>query len=105
MKLNEPIYTNTSIVIETYGQAISFYLMASYIYYNFPWWEPLMPDENYDKLCKVLKDMPDSVEHQHKHLLNADSLDAGTGFDIKDYPLIVQHAAILLGRKMEEKGL
>ena len=60
-----------------------------------------MSDEDYDMMCKVLLDNYDTIEHPHKHLIDKESLRAGTGFNLKesDYPLIVKHSAIgLYGR-------
>lgn len=102
MNLPTSINTNTPTTITTYEQAISFYMMASYIYYQFPWYPSLMPDENYDRMCKMLLDLPDEVEHPHKQYIDKESLKAGTGFAIKEYPLIVQHTAIKLVREIEQ---
>lgn len=75
---------------------VSWYLIASYIYYNRSSWEPPMRDEDYDKMCKVLLDNYGNLIHPHKHLIDKESLRAGTGFNLKenDYPLIVKHSAI-----------
>jgi len=66
------------------------YLMASYLYYvcdeASPW-----SDYEYDLACRRLHTEWESFDHPHKYLLrNPDSLLAGTGFDIINYPSIVR---------------
>lgn len=75
---------------------VSWYLMASYMYYCRPNWESLMRDEDFDRVCKVLLDKYETLDHPHLHLIDKESLKAGTGFTLKeaDYPLIVKHAAL-----------
>lgn len=73
---------------------VPWYLMMSYLYYvrNVQ----VIPDTTYDLLCKRLLDEFDSVEHQHKHLADTESLYAGTAYSIKEYPTIVKSSAMML---------
>jgi hypothetical protein len=66
------------------------YLMACYLYYV----EDLsvLPDTQFDELCKDLLEHWDEITHFHKHLTTKEDLEAGTGFSIK-YPTIVVCAA------------
>lgn len=78
--------------------AISWYLASSYAYYLR--YESLLSDECYDNLCKYIYENWDSLEHQHKNLLDKSALTAGTGYQISDYPLIVQVTAEGMIRNM-----
>lgn len=76
------------------------YLMASYCYYILH--KSPITDEEYDQLAKVLLKYWDQFEHQHKHLVTKDDLDAGTLYALRrdDYPLMVQNAAELWSSKI-----
>lgn len=67
------------------------YMVTSYQYYELS--RALIPDSDYDQLCKELDAGYDDFEHQHKHLVDRGQFAAGTGYAIK-YPLMVQHAAM-----------
>lgn len=75
------------------GKLLQKYLMASYAYYVRN--TNVMPDEEYDKIAKLLLKYYDEFEHQHKHLVSKDDLGATTLYALKasDYPLMVVHAA------------
>lgn len=75
---------------------VNLYLMSSYLYYILSQ-SGLLTDDEYDLCCKLLDEHWDSIEHQHKHIIDRASLSATTGFTLKesDYPLIVKHAARL----------
>ena len=77
--------------------------MYSYAYYKEG--ESLIEDAEFDQMCKDLIDNWDKIEHYHKHLIDLDSLRAGTGYDIK-YPNRVVGAAIALikDRHMGERN-
>ena len=55
---------------------VPFYLMAAYAYYELD--QPIMTDATFDELSKQGLKHWDTIEHQHKHLLNKDMLAAGT---------------------------
>lgn len=74
------------------GLLVPHFLMCSYLYYELDI-SPI-PDEQFDRMAKRLLNLWDTVEHRHKHLITREDLAAGTGFAIKDYPTIVQFAAI-----------
>lgn len=65
-------------------------LVASYLYYHKDF--SLMDDTEFDMLCKNAYDNWDTINHPHKHLLDQESLKAGTLYhlDETDYPLIVR---------------
>ena len=73
---------------------VPWYLMTSLMYYQHD--ISLLPDEDYDRLCKKLLSEWASIEHRHKHLLDVEDLRAGTGYAIKDYPGITVSAATRL---------
>ena len=76
------------------NQLVSYYMMSSYIYYAASsFLESPLDDTEYDALCKRLLDEWDDVDHPHKKLIDFNSLTAGTGFYLKDYPTIVKNAA------------
>ena len=72
---------------------VPYYLMYSYAYYKEG--ESLIEDAEFDQMCKDWIDNWDKIEHYHKHLIDLDSLRAGTGYAIQ-YPKRVQFAAIAL---------
>lgn len=74
------------------GHLVSHYLLASYLYYQLDM-SP-MTDAAYDRLCARLLEAYPGVEHQHKHLIDVESLAAGSGFNIpeEDYPSMVRDA-------------
>ncbi|MCY1431854.1 hypothetical protein D9M71_478310 [compost metagenome] len=77
---------------------ISWYLLSSYSYYCA--YESLLQDTTYDRLCKYILENYERIEHHHKHLVDIEALRAGTGYQIKTYPLIVQSCAEGLIREM-----
>ena len=78
---------------------VPYYLMHSYLYYVMN--EPIISDMEYDELCKELKDKWDSVEHYHKHLIDKQSLGAGTGYQLQ-YNKRIEHGALALLNKSKE---
>jgi NAD-dependent DNA ligase len=81
------------------AQLVTFYLMASYLYYHHD--VSLMEDAEYDKICQRLAREWDQVEHTHKWCVERAALTAGTGFQMRreDYPTITINAAIQLATK------
>ena len=69
---------------------VPYYLMYSYAYYKEN--ESLIPDTEYDDICKQIIEKWHSITHWHKSLLTLDALKAGTGYDI-EYPNRVISAA------------
>jgi NAD-dependent DNA ligase len=49
---------------------------------------PVISDEDFDRLCRVLCEGWDTFTHRYKHLTNREALSAGTGFHIapNEYP-------------------
>ncbi len=78
---------------------VPYYLMHSYLYYVMN--EPSISDIEYDELCKELKDKWDSIEHYHKHLIDKQSLGAGTGYQL-EYNKRIEHGALALLNKSKE---
>lgn len=73
--------------------AIPIYLSASYAYYVMD--EVFLTDALFDEICKVMVKNWDELDHRHKHLLDPDTLKAGScllGPD--EYPAMAQGAAI-----------
>ena len=75
---------------------VPYYLMYSYAYYKEN--ESLIPDTEYDDICKQIIEKWDNITHWHKSLLTLDALKAGTGYDI-EYPNRVISAAKTLIEK------
>ena len=75
---------------------VQYYLMYSYAYYKEN--ESLIPDTEYDDICKQIIEKWDNITHWHKSLLTLDALKAGTGYNI-EYPNRVISAAKLLIKK------
>ncbi|UIY29193.1 hypothetical protein LZK73_21915 [Neorhizobium galegae] len=73
---------------------VPWYLMTSWLYYHND--ISLLPDEDYDRLCKKLLEGLHGIEHWHKHLVDEDALKAGTGYAIASYPGITTSAAFRL---------
>lgn len=92
------------------NRCVSWYLMASYMYYVCD--QNIMPDGDYDELGKRIIAEWDNITHRHKKFLTleVDESNNGqrnlSGFNIEEYPLIVQSAAHQVYREMnpvEEK--
>jgi len=75
------------------GKILQRWLMASYAYYCRD--ESLMSDTQYDADAKLLQKYWDQFDHQHKHLVTFEDLEAGSLFKLRqsDYPLMVINAA------------
>jgi len=69
---------------------VPYYLMYSYLYYKKN--ESLISDNQYDNLCKDLLKNWDNINHIHKHLISKESLEAGTGYDLKYTSMIISAA-------------
>ena len=72
---------------------VPYYLMHSYLYYVKG--ENIIEDSEYDRICHMLYNEWDEVEHFHKYLVDKESLLAGTGYHLK-YPERVKRAADML---------
>lgn len=82
--LTNPIYD------DNINMLVPYYLMYSYLYYEEN--ESIVPDAEYDRICKTLYEKWNDIEHRHKNLIDKDTLLAGTGFQLK-YPEMVKGAA------------
>ena len=69
------------------------YLVHSYIYYHLD--DSKISDGDYDKLAQYILENWDTLEHPHKHLLNKETLAAGTCL-IQRYPTIVKDTAMMV---------
>ena len=76
---------------------VPYYLMYSYLYYKKN--ESLISDNEFDDLCKDLLKNWDNINHMHKHLISRESLEAGTGYDLKYTSMIISAANSLLNNK------
>ena len=72
---------------------VPYYLMASYAYYKLD--DTFMSDEAFDTICTNLLKHWDEVEHRHKHLIQKDALQAGTGYALPfdTFPKIIKESA------------
>ena len=73
--------------------------MAAYLYYELN--RSPIPDEMFDRVCKALRAQWGTFEHQHKYLVTLEDLEAGTGYAIKNYPLMVRLAALTWWKEIE----
>lgn len=79
---------------------VPLYLVHSYLYYVLD--KPIIPDSEFDKICKALFEKWDVIDHPHKKLINKESLKAGTGYYLK-YPLrVIGSAKYLLKNQNTE---
>ena len=78
----------TSIISSNLNMSVPYYLMASYAYYKED--NPILTDDFFDRLAKKILNNWDNIEHYHKHLLDKDSLEAGSY--LGKYPSIVEGA-------------
>ena len=78
------------IISKNRNMLIPYYLMLSYGYYILD--ESVASNEFFDSICSNLLNELDSLEHQHKHLICVEALEAGTGYQIKEdeYPNLVK---------------
>ena len=60
------------------NRCVPYYLMSSYLYYKED--KYVLNDNDYDLLCKRIINEWDSITHVHKHFIDKDSLNAGTGY-------------------------
>lgn len=69
------------------------FLMASFLYYKLdeqsPW-----SDYEYDYAARRLLNHWDEWDHHHKRHIEKGDLEAGSGFNIRHYPTIVQVSAL-----------
>ena len=71
------------------NQLVSWFMMASYAYYQLN--INLMSDYDFDFLVLRLRSEWDKVDHPHKKLIKKTNLDAGSGYDI-EFPSMVKGA-------------
>lgn len=58
-------------------------LMASYLYYHEPCYDPIMTDHQYDALCKELLACWDEVTHRNKDLITLENLSSGSFYNVE----------------------
>lgn len=97
------------VLAEQPDAIVAWWLMASWLYYvgfpdndypGEPRFESLLTDEYFDELSRDLLARWAEIRHPHKHLINREMLQAGTGFTLhnRDYPSITKGAALQLVR-------
>lgn len=71
------------------GQLMQHYLLASYCYYHLS--QSPLTDDAFDRLCVRLAAAYPTLDHQHKHLVSMEDLDAGTCLlQAEQFPRLVQ---------------
>lgn len=80
---------------------VPWYLITSYLYYREA--TPIISDETYDHLCKLMEASWFYIKHPHKHLISLDDLKAGTAYAITEYPSRAVRAAHLLLKEEDSK--
>lgn len=73
------------------NRLVPIYLMSSYLYYECD--KNVLTDTQFDYLCKRILDNWDSIDHMHKHLLDKESLKAGSGYGI-EYTNLIRGASL-----------
>ena len=76
------------IIEKNMNMLVPYYIMAAYSYYIED--DPIISDATYDQIGKWLLENYDIVEHQHKHLIDKEQLEAGTC--LIQYPTIIKYA-------------
>lgn len=84
------------------NSCFSFWLVSSYCYYIRH--ESLMSDSAFDKMSKWMLDNYETLEHNHKHLITKEMLEAGSGYNLNenDYPFIVKVTAEIFIKNLYE---
>lgn len=85
------------VLVGNINRCVSWYLVHSYLYYILG--SSIIDDNEYDALCKRIYCDFDTITHPHKSFIDKDSLAAGSGFSIRQYPNIVINCALLLQRR------
>jgi len=72
---------------------VPWYLIGCYAYYVLD--DPVLSDDLFDRICFLLMEALDAIEidHMHAHLCDPEALQAGTGYQLKDYPSRVASVA------------
>jgi NAD-dependent DNA ligase len=61
---------------QSINMSVPFYLMAAYAYYKED--DPIISDQSFDKLAKLMFERWDEIKHMHKRMIKKDDLEAGT---------------------------
>lgn len=87
-----------AVEAKTVSGLVPWYLMASVMYYHMD--APILSDARYDEIARTLDERWDEVEHEHKKLIDRDSLKTGSLFALKleDYPLRTRAAAVAVAK-------
>ena len=78
------------------------YLTCSYAYYKMDL--SLIPDEQYDKMCKALLINFDNIQHRYWFVTRREDFEAGTGFAIKWPPELESAIRRWVTLKYGDKG-
>ena len=72
------------------NRLVPYYLMSSYLYYEHD--KNVLDDTQFDYLCKKILDNWNDITHIHKHLLDKETLQAGSGYGITYTNMIMSSA-------------
>lgn len=82
---------------KTINGLVPWYLMASVMYYHFD--APILSDARFDEIAKTLKANWPDIQHQHKHFITEQDLEAGSHLAaLENYPSTTRAAAWAVGR-------
>ena len=81
------------------GALVPHFLIHSYLYYVCDW--PIISDDAFDEIVKLLGEKWDDIQHPHKALIDRTLLKSG--FYLK-YPRIIPYAAASLVRRFRPDG-
>ena len=70
---------------------VPYYLMSSYLYYKKD--KAVLSDGDYDLMCKRILNEWKFIKHPHKKFIKRKALEAGTGYNIRNYPTMTMSAA------------
>ena len=100
---NDPMKYMCDIEAMSPNQLVSWFMIASYAYYELGDASRIMDDPTFDFLVERLKEKYDESDHYHKVHVTKVHLEAGTGYDIV-YPSIVKSAYNSYLRETYESG-
>jgi hypothetical protein len=83
------------------NRLVPIYLMSSYLYYECDL--NVLEDTQFDYLCKKILDNWDNIDHMHKHLLDKETLKAGSGYGI-EYTNLIMSASLDWYKQHERKS-
>lgn len=67
--------------------SVSHFIMSSFMYYKLN--DSYVSDATFDWICQTLITNWDNIQHPHKHLINREDLEAGSGYAVECPPVAI----------------